>query len=84
MSERIYCQHGRRINSCDSCDVIEAEAEIENIKRQRDQLLVALNETHAALCLMDINAEPGKQYIGSKQWEMNRAAIAAAQQPEGA
>jgi hypothetical protein len=45
---------------------------------QREGLLKALEETHAALCLMDINAGPGKQYMGSVRCKENRAAIAAA------
>jgi len=72
---------GSRYETTDFGDVIRARKVVPPIveaETVRDQLFAALNETHAALCFMDINAEPGKQYMGSKQCEMNRAAIAAA------
>jgi hypothetical protein len=90
MIDRIYCQHGRRIDSCDSCDVIEAEAEIKKIKQQRDQLLATLRSLEvAANTVVYCYEKPVAQgRLAESMARLKesaieaRAAIAAAQQPE--
>lgn len=62
------CAHGRQVGKCDTCDLIEAEKEIEALKAQVEQL------REAVMGVRDSSCTSGFGYPDTSQLKAQRAA----------